>query len=153
MIARPTTEELLLDCARVLQDTVLPAVPDEITQVRLAMLTKVLGNAAVRAGHEIAWMREETAAVTAFAQRVAAVRPGAVDLDRARAALADGPHASLHLADVTEVYRLAGDVLSAALDVTLAPGHDGLVEEGEALLAARLVHEDAIVGGWDSGAR
>jgi hypothetical protein len=44
-------------------------------------------------------------------------------------------------------------VLSAALDVTLALGHHGLVEEGEARLAARPAHEDAIVGGWDSGAR
>ena len=152
MIGRPTTEQILRDCSRVLLDDVLPAVADETTQVRLVMLDKVLRNAAVRAAHEIAWMREEGAAIEAYARGVqAATGDGAV-----RAAfdeLAAAPHESLHLDDVTEVYRRAGDLLSAALEAVLAAGREDLVGDGEALLAARLAHEDDIVGGWESAGR
>jgi hypothetical protein len=152
MIGRPTTEQVLLDCSRVLLDDVLPAVADETMQVRLVMLEKVLRNAAVRAAHEIAWMREEVGAIDAYARTVAA----ATGDDGRRAALDDlagGPHDSLHLADVTDVYCRAGDLLSAALEAALRSGHTDLVREGEALLAARLAHENEIVGGWVSAGR
>lgn len=151
MIGRPTTEQILLDCCRVLDD-VLPAVPDETAQVRLVMLGKVLRNAAVRAAHEIAWMREETAAIEGYAGAVAAVG-GNGTLRAALAELAAAPREALHLADVTDVYVRAGDVLSAALEAAVATGDAGLVRDGEALLAARMEHEDAIVGGWDSAGR
>lgn len=152
MIGRPTTEQLLLDCCRVLTADVLPEVSDETTQVRLVMLEKVLRNAATRAAHEIAWMREELAAIEEYAGAVAdatahaAVRTALEDL-------AAGPHDSLHLDDVTEVYRRAGDALSASLEAALGEGREDLVLEGEALLAARLQHEHRIVGGWDSAGR
>ena len=152
MIGRPTTEQLLLDCCRVLTGDVLPAVADETTQVRLVMLEKVLRNAAVRAAHEIAWMREEVAGVDAYARAVAdATGDGA--LDTALEELAGGPHDSLHLDDVTDVYRRASDVLSASLEAALAAGREDLVRTGEALLAARLEHEHRIVGGWDAAGR
>ncbi|WP_409329685.1 hypothetical protein [Trujillonella humicola] len=151
MIGRPTTEQVLLDCCRVLAD-VLPEVADETTVVRLVMLEKVLRNAAVRAAHEIAWMREETAAIQAYAGAVEAVTADGA-LQAALAELAAGPHAGLHLDDVTEVYCRAGDVLSAALEAALAAGREDLVRDGEAVLAARLEHEHRIVGGWDSAGR
>ncbi|MGY1616139.1 hypothetical protein ACI797_05285 [Geodermatophilus sp. SYSU D00691] len=152
MIGRPTTEQLLRDCCRVLETDVLPAVADETTQVRLVMLAKVLGNAAVRAAHEIAWMREETVAVEGYGAAVLAAT-GDPALRAALAALADGPAGSLHLADVTEVYGRAGEALSTALEAALASGREDLVRDGESLLAARLAHEDEIVGGWDSAGR
>jgi hypothetical protein len=151
VIGRPTTEQILLDCCRVLDD-VLPAVADETAQVRLVMLGKVLRNAAVRTAHEIAWMREETADIEAYAGAVAATGDDPA-LRAALAALATAPHAGLHLAEVTEVYVRAGDVLSAALEAAVALGDAGLLRDGEALLAARLDHEHAIVGGWDSAGR
>jgi hypothetical protein len=152
MIARPTTEQLLLDCCRVLTDDVLPTVSDETTQVRLVMLEKVLRNAAVRAGHEIAWMREEGAAIEAYGRAVDAAT-GDGDVRVGLGELAKAPHHSLHLADVTEVYCRAGDVLSVALEAALRAGRTDLAGDGEALLAARLAHENQVVGGWVSAGR
>jgi hypothetical protein len=152
VISRPTTTQVLLDCCRVLEDDVLPAVADETMQVRLVMLGKVLRNAAVRAAHEIAWMREETGAIEAYA-RVVATTSGSDDLRTAVGALAAGPHDSLHLADVVEVYGRASDLLSVALEGALAAGRDDLVREGEALLSERLAHENDVVGGWDAAGR
>jgi hypothetical protein len=152
VIGRPTTEQILLDCCRVLDDDVLPGVTDETTQVRLAMLGKVLHNAAVRAAHEIAWMREETAAIEAYAAAVVAAT-GAAALRAALDELAGAPHGSLHLTDVTDLYGRAGDALSAALEAAISGDRADLVRDGEALLVARLVHEHAVVGGWDAAGR
>jgi hypothetical protein len=151
VISRPTTEQVLLDCCRVLDD-VLPAVPDETMQIRLVMLGKVLRNAAVRAAHEVAWMREETAQIETYAREVSAAA-GSADLRAALEALAAGPHASLHLEDVVDVYGRASDVLSVALEGALAAERDDLVRAGESLLSARLAHEDDVVGGWDAAGR
>jgi hypothetical protein len=152
VISRPTTEQVLLDCCRVLENDVLPGVADETMQVRLVMLGKVLRNAAVRAAHEVAWMRGETAQIEAYAGAVAA-STGSDDLRAALDELATGPHDSLHLADVVEVYVRASDVLSLALEAALTDGCDELVREGESLLSARLAHENDVVGGWDSAGR
>ena len=151
MIGRPTTAQVLLDCCRVL-DEVLPAVDDETVQVRLVMLGKVLRNAAVRAAHEVAWMREETGAMEAYARTVAAAT-GDDGLRTALAALAAAPRTSLHLDDVVDVYVRTSDVLSVALEVAVADGEEELVREGESLLSARLAHENDVVGGWDSAGR
>ena len=151
MIGRPTTEQVLLDCCRVLDD-VLPAVSDETMQVRLVMLAKVLRNSAVRAAHEVAWMREETAQIETYAGAVADAA-GWDELRGPLQVLAAGPHASLHLDDVVDVYGRASDVLSVALEVALAAERVDLVREGEALLSARLAHESDVVGGWDSAGR
>jgi hypothetical protein len=152
MIGRPTTEQLLLDCCRVLTDDVLPSVTDETTQVRLVMLEKVLRNAAVRAGHEIAWMREEGTAIEAYGRAVDAAT-GDGDVRSGLHELATAPSDSLHLDDVVEVYCRAGDLLSAALEAALRSGRTELVGEGESLLAARLAHENQVVGGWVSAGR
>jgi len=152
VISRPTTEQVLLDCCRVLEDDVLPGVADETMQVRLVMLGKVLRNAAVRAAHEVAWMREETARIEEYAGGVAA-STGSEPLRAALDDLAAGPHDSLHLADVVEVYGRASEALSVALEAALAAERDDLVREGESLLSARLQHENDVVGGWNSAGR
>jgi hypothetical protein len=152
VIGRPTTEQILLDCCRVLDDDVLPAVTDETVQVRLVMLGKVLRNAAVRSAHEIAWMREETAAIETYAGAVATAT-GNGALQAALDELGGAPRGSLHLADVTDVYGRAGDALSLALETAIATGAEDAVRDGEALLRARLAHEHEIVGGWESAGR
>ena len=133
MITRPTTDVLIEDCCRELMEVILPGLTDETLRLRLVMTETVLRNAAVRAAHEVAWMREETAALLAYAGQVAA-RHGSAAL---RAALTDaeaGPTDSLHLADLAEVYERAGQAFAAfsrqlARDVapeirvnTVAPG-------------------------------
>ena len=87
MITRPTTDTLIGDCCRELTDAILPGLTDETLRLRLVMTETVLRNAAVRAAHEIAWMREETSALEAYAAEVAA-RHGSEPL---RAALAADP--------------------------------------------------------------
>ena len=75
MLSRPTTEQILLDCCRELMTAVLPALTDETAQVSVIMVETVLRNAAVRAAHEVAWMREETAEIESYAQAVAGQAP------------------------------------------------------------------------------
>src|SRR3954452_23678015 len=75
MITRPTTDVLVLDCCRELSEEILPAIEDETLKLRLIMTVTVLGNAAVRAANEIAWMRAETEDLVGFARRVAAQHP------------------------------------------------------------------------------
>jgi len=121
MITRPTTDMLIEDCCRELMEGILPGLTDETLRLRLVMTETVLRNAAVRAAHEIAWMREETAALLAYAGRVAARHAG----EPLRAALADmeaGP-ADSHLAD-TE----AGPADSHLADTEAGPAESHLAD-------------------------
>ena len=91
MLSRPTTEQILLDCCRELMTNVLPLLTDATAQVSVIMVETVLRNTAVRAAHEVAWMRDETADIEAYAHAVAAQVPGTASLETALAALADAP--------------------------------------------------------------
>ena len=144
MIARPTTDGLIEDCCRELIEGILPGLTDETLKLRLVMTETVLRNAAVRAAHEIAWMRAETAALTAYASRVAA-RHGSEAL---RAALADvgaGATDSLHLADVAEVYERAGRAFAAALAAAQQAGAADLVTQARELLRDRIATEKRVM--------
>jgi hypothetical protein len=144
MITRPTTDVLIEDCCRELMEAILPGLTDETLKLRLVMTETVLRNAAVRAAHEIAWMRGETAALTAYAGRVAA-RHGNEPL---RAALADaeaGPADSLHLADVADVYERAGQAFAAALAAAQAAGAADLVAQARELLRDRVATEKQVM--------
>jgi hypothetical protein len=158
VLSRPTTEQIILDCCRELTATVLPALTDETAQVSVIMIETVLRNTAVRAAHEIAWMREETAAIEDYARAVAAQseNAGQLSADPLRAALKalDGaPRDSLHLDDVVETYCRAGNALSAALETAVAASLDGLVTRGEDLLDARTGHETEVMAGWSPTGR
>jgi hypothetical protein len=100
MLSRPTTEQILLDCCRELMTNVLPSLTDATAQVSVIMVETVLRNTAVRAAHEVAWMREETADIEAYAEAVAEEAPGTAALQAALAGLAAAPRDSLHLDDV-----------------------------------------------------
>jgi hypothetical protein len=151
MISRPTTEQILLDCCRVLQD-ILGAVSDETAQVRVVMLQKVLQNTAVRSAHEIAWMIDEITAIEAYGQAVQAVT-GADGVQMALRDLKAHPVGSLHLDDVARSYARASDLLSLSLEAALNAEHTDLASAGESLLNTRLANENEIVGGWDSVGR
>jgi hypothetical protein len=151
MISRPTTEQILLDCCRVLQD-LLAAVSDETAQVRIAMLQKVLQNVAVRSAHEIAWMIDEITAIEAYG-RAASAATGADGVQIALQDLRAHPVGSLHLDDVARSYSRAGDLLSVSLEAALDAEQTDLIRAGESLLNTRLAHENEIVGGWDSVGR
>jgi hypothetical protein len=140
MITRPTTDGLIEDCCRELMEGILPGLTDETLKLRLVMTETVLRNAAVRAAHEIAWMREETAALLAYAGRVAELYgSGALDAGAA------GPADSLHLADVADCYERAGQAFAAALAVAQEAGDTELVVAGRELLRDRIATEKQVM--------
>ena len=153
MLSRPTTEQILLDCCRELMTNVLPSLTDATAQVSVIMVETVLRNTAVRAAHEVAWMRDETAEIEAYARAVAEQAPGAAPLEAALAALASAPRDSLHLDDVVETYCRAGNALSAALETAVAGGLAVLVSRGEEILDVRSGHETEVMAGWSPTGR
>jgi hypothetical protein len=152
MLSRPTTEQILLDCCRELMTNVLPSLTDATAQVSVIMVETVLRNTAVRAAHEVAWMRDETADIETYAREVAAQAPGTA-LETALAALAAAPRDSLHLDDVVETYCRAGNALSAALETAVASGLTALIQRGEEILDVRSGHETDVMAGWSPTGR
>jgi hypothetical protein len=148
MITRPTTDQLILDCRRELLDVVLPDVQSDHVRVAVQMLENVLRNAATRAAHEIAWMREETAALEAYAVDVVDAVSEAQAVKAALDVLHAGPRESLDLADVVEVYSRAGEAFSCALEASMAERHQDLAARAADLLAARSRREVEIMGEW-----
>ena len=144
MITKPATDVLIEDCCRELMEGILPGLTDETLKLRLVMTETVLRNAAVRAAHEIAWMREETVVLLAYARRVAA-RHGTAPL---RAALADAgasPADSLHLADVADCYERAGQAFAAALAAAQEAGAADLVARAREVLRDRIATEKEVM--------
>jgi hypothetical protein len=152
MLSRPTTEQILLDCCRELMTNVLPSLTDATAQVSVIMVETVLRNTAVRAAHEVAWMRDEAADIEAYAREVA-VQASGTTLETALAALAAAPRDSLHLDDVVETYCRAGNALSAALETAVASGLAPLIQRGEEILDVRSGHETDVMAGWSPTGR
>lgn len=144
MISRPLTDQLVRDCCRELTEEVLPALADETLKLRLIMAVTVLENTAVRAAHEIAWMRSETGTAVAFAREVAAFRAD----ERIEVALAEveaGPHASLHLVDVVDVYERASRAFDVAVQVSHEAQAEHLIRRAADLLRARVDVERTVM--------
>jgi hypothetical protein len=142
VITRPTTEQILADCAREVRETIMPAVTDGGVRITLEMLEQVLAQCALRAGHEMAWMAEEVAAIEPFvASVVAAIAPAPSATATALDALRAGRTASLELDDRCTEYHLAGEALSCAMEAALAADHRELLTGGVALLDMRRKRE------------
>ncbi len=148
MISLPSTDQIILDCRRELLEVIGPEVHTEAGKVSVQMLENVLRNAAQRASHEIAWMRDETLAMEAYAADTLAALPSAPGVAAALAALNGGPRQSLHLQDMAHTYSLAGEALSCALEAALAAGHQELSSRASALLGDRSANEVQIMGEW-----
>src|SRR4051794_15888368 len=110
MITSPTTEQILLHCARVLVEEVLPSISDEPAQVRVLLCETVLRNAAVRSAHEVAWMTDEIHSIEDLGRRVAAEPSAANRVAGPLEQLTGEPQDSLHLNDVAKAYDRAGEV-------------------------------------------
>jgi hypothetical protein len=150
MIVQPSTEQIILDCRRELLEVIGVEVSSDAGKVSVQMLENVLRNAATRAAHEIAWMHDETLALESYAKDVVRTLPdvAASAITSALAALDAGPRTSLHLADVSTVYSLAGEAFSCALEASLGAGHRDLAERGAVLLKQRSDTEVQIMGEW-----
>jgi len=148
MLTRPTTEQILLDCRRELLETIDPAVTAGPVKVAIQMMENVLRNCAARAAHEIAWMREESEAMVAYARDVAGSPAGSAALTSALRAHDDGCSSALHLDDVVATYGLASECLSCAVEAAMAAGDEARSAAGRQLLDSRLANEDQIKGEW-----
>ncbi len=144
MLARPTTDQVLLGIVDSLTDDVMPALADEPARVAVQMMQQLLRSAAVRAAHEIAWMADEIATIRALA---ADFDDG--DVREALAALAELDATSLHLADAQARYDRASEVLSRCIDAAYASGSADQRDRVNEVLDARSAHEMAIVGQFD----
>lgn len=134
MLARPTTDQILDDLAREVRDALIPATADPAMRVNLEMMEQLLAAAAVRAGHEIAWMHDEVETMIAYAADVA----DELDDEATRSALEAyerGRSDSLHLRDQVENYSLAGEALGRAIEA--AGDHPELLSRGADIVRAR----------------
>ena len=142
MISRPTTEQILSDCAREVRETFMPATAEAGLKVMLEMLEQILAQCALRSGHEMAWMAEEIVAIEPFvAAVVAQVAPAPSAVSVALDALHAGRTTSLHLDDRCAEYHLASEALATAMDAAYDAGHGELTAAGVALLDARRERE------------
>lgn len=138
MIGRPTTQQLLEDCARELREGVIPNLSDASLIVNLQMMDLVLQSCALRAGHEIAWMAEEVAAIDAYVDDVVTAHPS---VGPALAALRAAPSTSQHLDDRADEYHLAGEALAQAIEAAMAADDIARQQAGIDLLQARRARE------------
>ena len=141
MISRPTTQQLIDECARELREDVIPLLTDPTLVVNLQMMELVLQSCALRAGHEIAWMADEVAAIDAFVTDVAASHPA---IAPALAALHGAPAASLHLVDRADQYHLAGEALAQAIEACMGADDVTRLKAGIALLQTRRERESEL---------
>ena len=142
MISRPTTEQILADCAREVRQTFMPATTDAGLKVMLEMFEQILAQCALRSGHELAWMAEEIAAIEPFVTAVVvAVAPAPSAVSAALDALHAGRTMSLHLDDRCAEYHLASEALATAMDAAYGADDGELIAAGVALLDARRERE------------
>lgn len=145
MLSRPTTDHAISGVLSTLEQQVLPTINDEPARVAVQMMQQILRGAAVRAGHEIAWMHEEIAAI----RDVAARAGDDARVTDAVAVLDDLDGGSLHLEDVQARYDAAGEVLSRCVEAAYAAGDAEAVERARAVLQLRSAHEMEIIGQLD----
>lgn len=143
MNIRPSTPQILRDLAEELNREVMPLLTDSTDQIRLHMITAVLGQCAVRAGTEISLMRQETAAYADYGSAVATAT-GRSDVQ----ALVDGiaPSDDLDLDAVLAEYTRASEAFATALEAALAAGDTDLIARGEDLLQVRVANEQLMAG-------
>jgi hypothetical protein len=146
VIGRPTTQQLLDDCARELRESVMPAVADPAVRVKLEMMEQIVASCALRAGNELAWIDEECDAMEAYAADVAGAfadadgaSVGAL-VERYRA----GRRGGLRLDDRVHDYDLAGRAFSAALALAMRRGHAGLTARARDMVTARNEREGVL---------
>ena len=146
MISRPTTEQLLRNVATELTSRISPAIGDPALQVVLEMLQQLVVSCAVRSAHEIAWLREEEAAMLAYAADVVEMLPSVEAVQAAIDAWEAGRDGGLHLDQVVADYSLAGEALSCALEAAMAAGHGELCDRAGVLISMRVGRETEVRG-------
>lgn len=147
MITTPSTSQLVRSVSSQLRAKVLPAIADPALVVEIEMMLSMLDMAAVRAGHEIAWMLQEADGIDAALSGAAA----AGELPEPVLAALDALHASqpadLTYPEVQRHYGLASEALARAAEVAHAGG-SRLQPLVWSLLEGRVEHELATIGAY-----
>jgi hypothetical protein len=143
VIIRPSTRQVLTDLVEELNREILPLLPDSPSQVRLFMITAVLGQMAERAGEEIAVMKEESGRYVEYARAVADASSSQAVRQAADAVL---PTADLRLDAVSAEYARASEALAMSIEVALDAGLTDLINLGERLLEDRIANEQRMAG-------
>ncbi len=131
MLSRPSTAQTLEAIADDLANLVAPAVTDEAAAVTLGQAEQLIRRLVRRAGHEIGWMAEETAAID-------------IALDRT-----PDPTESWHLDAVLDRYSAASTALGDAVEAAFAASDLDRIAELKTLLDARIATEQEILGTLD----
>ena len=152
MISKPTTPQLIDAVCVALESTVVPAV-DGVAQDTLEKAIGILKVLSVRAGHEIAWMREESDEIVALARRFVDDLPDTDALASALAELASSSSDSLALDDVQASYELAGEVLSQAIECAYRSGSVDHIVEATGTVERRIQHQDLTIGTFEAAGR
>ncbi|MDT7599808.1 MAG: hypothetical protein QOK26_1885 [Pseudonocardiales bacterium] len=153
MIARPSSRQLLETVRTELRTTIKHAVTDADALARLDMIDSILGSVIMRSDDEVAWLREEIAAIERAGDAVLA--DGADETGQVAAALAvlrANRATSYRLPDLHAEYNLAGEVLSRAVEAGSRAG-GRLRRTVEEVLEARLRREVLIRGEFSLAGR
>jgi hypothetical protein len=146
MISRPTTAQLIQAACTELTNKVGPAVSDTSAKITLDMAVAVLTAAAARAGSEIAWMRDEAAAIEQVTRRLAARLPDAAELRTALEEYDAAKTGSLYLEEAVADYDRASSILSCAIDAAYESGDPEHKAAVRALIDQRMANENHVIG-------
>jgi hypothetical protein len=143
MIVEPSIDRALDAVRTQLTDVVAPAVTDQAAAMTLQFAIMILGGLIERQRHEANWLREETAAIEAAVNCIAAdpSAPPALHaiLDHYRRE--DGENA-----DARVRYMHASRLLSEAIDLCPPLSESRFAGQLEDVLAGRLEHEAKLLG-------
>jgi hypothetical protein len=153
MISKPTVPQLLQTMKVELAEKIAPALTDPTHTVAVTMMGAILDAISVRVENELAWMREESAAIEAAAAEFVARHPSSAAvadaLDQYRSNVTD----SLRLSAAQADYDRASEVLSCLADAAYGMGDSDGVAAVERLVDQRLATELAIVGTFVAAGR
>jgi hypothetical protein len=153
VISKPTTPQLLATIKAELNDKIAPALSDPTHVVAIQMMSAMLDALSVRTEHELAWMRDECAAIEGAAADYVAAHPAATAVASALAAYRDNVTTSLRLSETQADYERASDLLSVLSEAAFAGGEPTSVRAVEGLIESRLATEMAIVGTFVAAGR
>jgi hypothetical protein len=153
MIARPSSRQLLETVRTELRTTIKHAVTDADALARLDMIDSILGSVIMRSDDEVAWLREEIAAIERAGDAVLADgADGTGQVAAALAVLRANRATSYRLPDLHAEYNLAGEVLSRAVEAGSRAG-GRLRRTVEEVLEERLRREVLIRGEFSLAGR
>ncbi|WP_445181515.1 hypothetical protein ACTXG6_23475 [Pseudonocardia sp. Cha107L01] len=153
MIARPSGRQLLETVRTELRTTIKHAVTDADALARLDMIDSILGSVIMRSDDEVAWLREEIAAIERAGDAVLADRADETgQVAAALAVLRANRATGYRLPDLHAEYNLAGEVLSRAVEAGSRAG-GRLRRTVEEVLEERLRREVLIRGEFSLAGR